>query len=146
MKRPETPADRRFAFESFEDRLALTALALSDLADEWRETPIQTLAGATSSSGEGHGWAEVAYARNEFGLRGDGQTVAVIDSGIAYDHIALGGGLGAAYKVVGGVRRERGRPVRRHELRRGSAPVAREAVELLAAPIEPAQAALHRRA
>lgn len=109
MKRPlirNTPVDagldRRFAFESFEDRLALTAQALTDLADQWRDTPIETLAGSVSSSAEGHGWAEIAYARNQMGLRGDGQTVAVIDSGIAYDHIALGGGLGAAYKVVGG--------------------------------------------
>jgi subtilisin family serine protease len=101
MKRPEQD-DRRFAFESFEDRLALTAQALSDLADEWRNTPIETMASGVSSTSEGHGWAEVAYARNEYGLRGNGQTVAVIDSGIAYDHIALGGGLGAAYKVVGG--------------------------------------------
>src|SRR5688572_21576650 len=100
MKRPDThldlQADRRFAFESFEDRLALTAQALSDVADDWRDMPIQTLAGGVSSTSEGHGWAEIGYARNEFGLRGDGQTVAVIDSGIAYDHIALGGGLGAA--------------------------------------------------
>lgn len=104
MKRPETtPADRRFAFESFEDRLAMTAQALSEMADDWRDMPIQTMAGsASSSTSEGHGWAEIAYARNEYGLRGGGQTVAVIDSGIAYDHIALGGGLGAAYKVVGG--------------------------------------------
>jgi subtilisin family serine protease len=103
MKRPdELPADRRFAFESFEDRLALTAQALSEVADSWGDIPIETLASTTSSTSEGHGWAEIAYARNEFGLRGGGQTVAVIDSGIAYDHIALGGGLGAAYKVVGG--------------------------------------------
>ncbi|MBW8883846.1 MAG: S8 family serine peptidase, partial [Planctomycetia bacterium] len=33
---------------------------------------------------------------------GSGQTVAIIDSGIAYDDVALGGGLGNAYKVVGG--------------------------------------------
>jgi hypothetical protein len=111
MKRPETrpnreqfeiSQDRRFAFESFEDRLALTAQALFDFTEEWGDTPIQTLAGGVSSTSEGHGWAEIAYARSEFGLRGNGQTVAVIDSGIAYDHIALGGGLGAAYKVVGG--------------------------------------------
>src|SRR5206468_6337446 len=37
-----------------------------------------------------------------FGLTGAGQTVAVIDSGIAYDHPALGGGLGTNYRVVGG--------------------------------------------
>lgn len=37
-----------------------------------------------------------------FGLTGRGQTVALIDSGIAYDHVALGGGLGAGYRVVGG--------------------------------------------
>ncbi|WP_425613517.1 S8 family serine peptidase [Anatilimnocola sp. NA78] len=102
MTRPTLQDDRKVAFESFEDRLALTAQALSDLADEWRNTPIETMASGVSSTAEGHGWAEIAYARNQMGLRGDGQTVAVIDSGIAYDHIALGGGLGAAYKVVGG--------------------------------------------
>ena len=35
-------------------------------------------------------------------LRGHGQTVAVIDSGIAWDHPNLGGGFGAEYRVVGG--------------------------------------------
>ena len=29
----------------------------------------------------------------KYGLLGRGQTVAIIDSGIAYDHFALGGGL-----------------------------------------------------
>ncbi|KLU01359.1 peptidase S8 and S53 [Rhodopirellula islandica] len=33
---------------------------------------------------------------------GSGQTIAVIDSGIAYDHVALGGGYGPGYRVVGG--------------------------------------------
>jgi subtilisin family serine protease len=37
-----------------------------------------------------------------YGLTGVGQTVAVIDSGVAYDHPALGGGYGPQYRVVGG--------------------------------------------
>lgn len=37
-----------------------------------------------------------------FGLTGAGQTVAIIDSGIAYDHVALGNGFGAGHRVVGG--------------------------------------------
>ncbi len=41
-------------------------------------------------------------ALNNYGLTGSGQTVVVIDSGIAYDHLALGGGYGANYRVVGG--------------------------------------------
>ncbi len=41
-------------------------------------------------------------ARQSYGLTGRGQTVAVIDSGIAYDHVALGGGFGANFRVVGG--------------------------------------------
>jgi subtilisin family serine protease len=41
-------------------------------------------------------------AKAEFGLTGQGQTVAVIDTGIAYTHTALGGGYGDGYKVVGG--------------------------------------------
>ncbi len=40
--------------------------------------------------------------RANYGFTGAGQTVAVIDSGIAWDHFALGGGLGAGYRVVGG--------------------------------------------
>ena len=45
------------------------------------------------------GWFNV---RTNYGFTGRGQTVAVIDSGIAYNHFALGGGLGANYRVVGG--------------------------------------------
>ncbi|WP_197527250.1 S8 family serine peptidase [Pirellulimonas nuda] len=40
--------------------------------------------------------------RDNYGFSGSGQTVAVIDSGIAWDHFALGGGLGSGYRVVGG--------------------------------------------
>ena len=45
------------------------------------------------------GWDQV---QSQFGLTGKGQTVAVIDSGIAFDHVALGKGYGPGYKVVGG--------------------------------------------
>ena len=38
----------------------------------------------------------------QYGFDGTGQTVAVIDSGIAFDHLALGGGFGEDYRVVGG--------------------------------------------
>ena len=38
----------------------------------------------------------------DYGFDGGGQTVAIIDSGIAYDHYALGGGFGNGYRVVGG--------------------------------------------
>jgi len=40
--------------------------------------------------------------RADYGFTGGGQTVVVIDSGIAYDHYALGGGFGENYRVVGG--------------------------------------------
>ena len=45
------------------------------------------------------GWNQV---HAQYGLSGKGQTVAVIDSGIAFDHVALGKGFGPGYKVVGG--------------------------------------------
>ncbi|QDV23155.1 Intracellular serine protease [Aureliella helgolandensis] len=45
------------------------------------------------------GWNEV---QQQYGLTGKGQTVAVIDSGIAWDHVALGEGYGPGYRVVGG--------------------------------------------
>lgn len=55
----------------------------------------QTLAAANQLTG-------LTRARNDYGLLGYGQTVAVIDSGIAWDHPNLGGGFGADYRVVGG--------------------------------------------
>jgi hypothetical protein len=39
---------------------------------------------------------------SEFNVRGDGIVVAVIDSGVDYMHAALGGGIGAGFKVAGG--------------------------------------------
>lgn len=46
------------------------------------------------------GWYNV---QANYGFTGRGQTVAVIDSGIAYNHFAFGGGgVGANYRVVGG--------------------------------------------
>ena len=45
---------------------------------------------------------QIQNLRDQFNLDGSGQTIAVIDSGIAFDHAALGGGFGANYKVVGG--------------------------------------------
>ena len=44
----------------------------------------------------------LSTVRAEYGFTGAGQTVAVIDSGIAYNHVALGGGYGEDYRVVGG--------------------------------------------
>lgn len=45
---------------------------------------------------------QAAAVREAFGLSGAGQTVAVIDSGIAWDHVALGSGFGPGYRIVGG--------------------------------------------
>lgn len=45
------------------------------------------------------GWYNV---QANYGFTGRGQTVAIIDSGVAYDHFALGGGVGSNYRVVGG--------------------------------------------
>ena len=47
-----------------------------------------------------HAQTGLAAARAAYGLTGRGQTVAIIDTGIAFDHTALGGGWGG--RVVGG--------------------------------------------
>jgi subtilisin family serine protease len=38
----------------------------------------------------------------QLGNRGEGITVGIVDTGIDYNHPALGGGFGSAYKVLGG--------------------------------------------
>ncbi|TWT80051.1 Subtilisin E precursor [Planctomycetes bacterium CA13] len=45
---------------------------------------------------------ELASQVGSHPLDGSGQTIAVIDSGVAWDHVALGGGFGPGYRVVGG--------------------------------------------
>jgi len=50
----------------------------------------------------GDSWTGLSQVIANYGFTGAGQTVAVIDSGIAWDHVALGGGLGSGYRVVGG--------------------------------------------
>lgn len=107
MPRPDELADRGWRFEAFEERLALSA---QPVADFWYDTTAESIVEPSSVvmqplgniTTEGHGWTDLAAARNLYGLQGQGQTVAIIDSGIAYDHVALGGGLGSSYKVVGG--------------------------------------------
>ena len=55
---------------------------------------------APLSLADAHTQTGLAAARAAYGLTGRGQTVAVIDTGIAFTHQALGGGWGA--RVVGG--------------------------------------------
>jgi len=51
---------------------------------------------------DAHSLTGMDNVRDDFGLTGAGQTVVVIDTGIAYDHAALGGGFGEGHRVVGG--------------------------------------------
>lgn len=74
---------KKLRLEYLEERIALSA------------TPHPNLDSA-------HGLTNHLNALNKYGFLGEGQTVAVIDSGIAYDHVALGGGFGENYRVVGG--------------------------------------------
>ncbi len=88
---------RSLHFEACEVRLVLSGQPASEVAIQSSadsEDPL-VLADIHHTTG-------VAYAHDHLGLTGFGQTVAVIDSGVAYDHAALGGGFGRSYRVVGG--------------------------------------------
>jgi subtilisin family serine protease len=71
--------------------------------DSWPEREVETLFGDVQQTlASAHHSTGLTSVRNDYGFTGAGQTVAVIDSGIAWSHSALGGGLGASYRVVGG--------------------------------------------
>lgn len=76
--------------------LEMTAPAITQ-----QEVAIQTNDAIANSSLE-NAAADAANIAAEFGLDGAGQTIAVIDSGIAWDHAAFGDGYGQGHKVVGG--------------------------------------------
>jgi subtilisin family serine protease len=98
---------RAVPFEEFEERLALSAQSLTALfgsANQRLDAAAlqQPLADVWTQGNPGAAWSDVSYVRGNYGLNGAGQTVAIIDSGIAYDHPALGGGYGPGSRVVGG--------------------------------------------
>ena len=94
-------ADRAAQFEPFEPRLMMSADPAGDFyvdyfVEDRQPGEIRTMLA------DAHDLTGLSQARAEYGLTGSGQTVAVIDTGIAYNHVALGGGFGAGYRVVGG--------------------------------------------
>lgn len=96
---------RRTDYETFEERLVLSAhswgeVALDPLAVDTLQAEHDTSAPAVDPARELTD--DLAYIKQRYGLEGAGQTVAIIDSGIAYEHVALGGGFGSEYRVVGG--------------------------------------------
>lgn len=128
---PEAVLDHRARIERCEPRLVLSGDALwspgmlesppspwlpaAEIALEVAETPVTrhgVLSGAVelvpvgdaleSHLNAAHQQSGVDYVHQEFAFDGAGQTVVVIDTGIAYDHVALGGGFGANHRVVGG--------------------------------------------
>jgi hypothetical protein len=100
-ERYEKPT-RHARFESFEERRTLSAQPVADFLlaiNEQLEHPYGEVSPALADA---HNLTGINYVRDTYGLQGRGQTVAVIDSGIAYDHRALGQGLGSGHRVVGG--------------------------------------------
>lgn len=92
---------RRSRFEAFEERLALSAEPVADFflgIGEQLEQPYGDMTALSAA----HDLTGLNHVRETYGLQGRGQTVVIIDSGVAYDHVALGGGLGSGYRVVGG--------------------------------------------
>ena len=96
--------DRKRAFETFEQRLVMSAHGLTDVAvDNYVEVPDLTQqVEVRTQLDEINDAFGVNNVREQYQFDGTGQTVAVIDSGIAWDHLALGGGYGEDYRVVGG--------------------------------------------
>lgn len=103
MRSPRRRSDvfRTARFESVEPRVVLSASPTSELAaDQIVQSSISNpFATATL---DGHELTGLTEALTNYDFTGEGQTVVVIDSGVAYDHTALGGGFGAEYTVVGG--------------------------------------------
>ena len=97
-------SSRRPRLEKMEDRLVMSAdpvgaISIDYLVEAEVEADVSTQATSLSAA---HALTGQNAVTNAYGFDGSGQTVAVIDSGIAWDHYALGGGFGAGYKVVGG--------------------------------------------
>lgn len=95
--------EKNARFETLEDRIVMSADALTNFATlDLEHTTTDQIQTANVSLNQIHQQTGVNHIHQNYGFRGDGQTVVVIDSGIAWDHYALGGGYGQGYRVVGG--------------------------------------------
>ena len=99
---------KKCSFESLEERRVFSAQALAEVAIETQDLPTaiqdEILAHVESTAllQDIHQETGASYVDQQYGFDGAGQTVAIIDSGIAFDHVALGGGFGPDSRVVGG--------------------------------------------
>ncbi|MEC9093725.1 MAG: S8 family serine peptidase [Planctomycetota bacterium] len=92
---------RHFRCETLEERLALTVDAFADFTES-DPTDYTPRGETTAVAGLADPAEQIEHLRDQYAFDGAGQTVAVIDSGIAWDHYALGGGFGKDFRVVGG--------------------------------------------
>lgn len=90
--------ERRRRFEQFEQRLLMTAQGFGAEAPDVNQLVEQVAPLVADTVSD----AADANATNNSPYDGSGQTIAIIDSGIAWDHSALGSGYGYGNKVVGG--------------------------------------------
>ena len=91
---------RALRLEVMESRLMLAASPMADFSLDYLAEPAAAYdLQATAVAGQMIGLDQV---RAEYGFTGSGQTVAIIDTGVAYDHLALGDGYGPGHSVVGG--------------------------------------------
>jgi subtilisin family serine protease len=98
-------------FEEFESRIVMSAQAVASVLPDAQVDSTGAFdsvePAAIVSSVNSHGndispTTAAAQLAQQYGLDGTGQTIAVIDTGIAFDHVALGGGYGEGHRVVGG--------------------------------------------
>ena len=99
---PSIESQRKLQFEQFEQRLVMSAQAVGSLLPEADAVSPALDQQEVTLEDSGTQAAEAHSLAAEYGFDGSGQTVAVIDSGIAWDHYALGNGYGEGHKVVGG--------------------------------------------
>lgn len=100
-------------FEICEQRLVLSAQALVEIlgtnpldpggfSDPYTGNGCSSTIALQPHANDTNALTGLDIVQQQFGLSGAGQTVAVIDSGITWNHVALGNGYGPGYRVVGG--------------------------------------------
>ena len=103
--------NRVSSFEEFESRIVMSAQAVASVlpdADLQSDTnlnavtPSAIVSSANTQANDISPTTAAAHLAQQYGLDGTGQTIAVIDTGIAFDHVALGSGFGEGHRVVGG--------------------------------------------